>query len=173
VSTPAPAGDIRACIEPLFPEDTFAHGDPDLGFLCTETQPAKGAANLHTQVVLGGGRGGATDAMKEWATLGWYSMAVFAIARTHCCPDAPPLSTPTSLGHCKLDETLTQLGKAALTPGSDDPAEEAMLDFTRAVNCLVRGGAIELFGQEGYPKGGEVTSFKKTYLRARRLAMQK
>jgi hypothetical protein len=160
-------------MEPLFPDGTFDKGQVDLDFICSETQPPKGAANLHTQVVLGGGKGGATDAMKEWATLGWYGMAVFAIARANCCPDAAPLSTPTSLGHCKLDETLMHLGKVTLTPGDDDPAEQAMLDFTRAVNCLVRGGATELFGQEGYPKGGEVTSFKKTYLRARRLAMKK
>jgi hypothetical protein len=164
----APADDTQACIQPFFPEKTFVTRVPDLGFLCTETQPAKGAGSLHTQVVLGGGRGGASEAMKEWATMGWYGMAVFAIARARCCTDPQPLKTPTTLEHCKLDERLMQLAKAVLE-SSNEVADAALRDYTAAVNCMVRGGAADVFGQEGYPKGGEVTSFKVTYGRVRQL----
>jgi serine/threonine-protein kinase len=122
---------------------------------------------VHTLVVLGGGRG-VTDAMREWSTLGWYNMAAFAVLRARCCSSPPPFKTPTTLTRCKFDERLESVGKAAIG-GTNAEAEAAVKEYTDAVHCLARGGTAHLFGQVGYPQGGEATSFKKTFARARAL----
>jgi hypothetical protein len=151
----------------LFPEGSFSSGRVRFDFMCDETNPYRGASQLHTQVVLGGGRG-VTDAMREWSTLGWYNMAAFAVVRTRCCSSPPPLRTKTTLTRCKFDERLEAVSKAAMA-GSEADAKLAVTEYTEAVHCLARGGTAHLFGQVGYPQGGEITSFNKTMARARAL----
>jgi len=172
VPSAAAATDVQACVAPLFPANTFVSGQSDLSFVCSETEPANGAKSLRNQVVVGAGKDATSEAMKEWSTLGWYGMAVFAIARARCCKDAPPLSTPTVLKDCALDESLTRLG-AATFETSNDASEKALYAYRGAVKCIVKNGAAQAFGQQGEPRGGELTTFKKTYERARRLIAQK
>ena len=95
-------------------------------------------------------------------------MAVYALAREHCCPDAKQLSATTTMVACHLNESLDKLGAAAYDK-QDDPGEAALGDYNKSIYCLARGGAAHMFGQGGYPKGGELTTFKKYYKRARKL----
>jgi len=167
---PDPPKDLRACVETFFPEDTFVGRNPKLGFLCEQSNPLKGAVEVRTQVVLcGGGMKGVTDGMHEWSTIGWYGMAAFVVIRSHCCESPTPIQAPKTVAKCDFDEVLAKLGEAV--HGSDDEAaEQAVKDYTKAINCLARGGAARLFDQSGFPKGGELTTFKKVFARAREQA---
>ena len=168
-AAPEPRPEGLACIAPLFAEDTFADRNPDMSFVCRETNPIKGAEKLRVRVVLsGGGAKGVTDGMREWSNIGWYGMAAFGVARTRCCAAPPPLKTPAGLKACKLDESIKALGIAA--NASDVAAAKRALDaYKRAVFCLARAGSAHQFKQSGLPSGGGLITFKKTLARAQRI----
>ncbi|RLB65630.1 MAG: hypothetical protein DRI90_01480 [Deltaproteobacteria bacterium] len=169
-SAAAPPGDVRACTETFFPEDTFVGRQPKLGFLCKVTNPHKGSLEIRTAVVLsGGGMKGVTDGMHEWSTIGWYGMAAYVVIRDRCCESAAPLKAPKTVAKCDFEQVLVKLGPA-VNGNDDDAAEQALKDYTKAINCLARGGAARLFDQSGFPKGGERTTFMKLFKRARKHA---
>lgn len=165
--------DLRACVDPLFPEQTFSPLARDFEFLCTEKSPYRGASRLHALVVLGrSGETGVTDAMREWSNLGWYGMAAFAVVRARCCQAPTPFVTTTTLTQCELDRSLDELGKTVFA-GDNAEVEAALRAYTQAIHCIARGGAAHLFGHVGYPQGGELSTFKKTLLRARKLVVRR
>ncbi len=169
-SAAASPGDVRACMETFFPEDTFVGRQPKLGFLCKVTNPHKGSLEIRTVVVLsGGGMKGVTDGMHEWSTIGWYGMAAYVVIRDRCCESAAPLKAPKTVAKCDFEQVLAKLGPA-VNGNDDDAAEQALKDYTKAINCLARGGAARLFDQSGFPKGGERTTFMKLFKRARKRA---
>ena len=56
--------------------------------------------------------GGATDAMKIFARIGWYDMAAFAVVRAGCCPDAKSLELPEASKACgDMAEALRGVGQ--------------------------------------------------------------
>ncbi|MBW2524914.1 MAG: hypothetical protein JRI23_12090 [Deltaproteobacteria bacterium] len=168
-SAPAAAGGHAECVQKLFPAGSFEGFEPDFGFLCTETNPRKGATALKTQIVLGGGSGHATEAMQQWALLGWYEMGAYAAVRARCCSDdAPPLTTPASLAHCQLDDSLENL-RAAVVGSSDEAVDEAIKEYTKSLHCLHQVGAASVFGLKGPPRGGERSAFADLVTRIRKV----
>jgi len=164
-ATAASAEGMDACMTPMFPPGTFAsQAKPDFAFVCGETDPRRGAGLLKKHVVLGAPSKFVSDAMREWALLGWYELATFAVMRAECCPSPAPLELPPSPESCgRLDKALDVLGAAgAKATGPEDPAlEAAMKGYTDAVSCLARASGTSVFGYTGAPKGGEETAFRK------------
>lgn len=161
---------VAACVMKLFPPDTFEGRTADLPTMCSTTNPIRGSKELHGEVVrAGGGDKGITTGMGEMSTMGWYRLAAFAVMRGHCCTDAPPFNTPTTL-ECNLDHTLERLSRE-VNSGGDLAAEAALQQVTSSFYCLARGGGSELFGQPGMPSGGELTTFLKVFARVRQKAM--
>ncbi len=165
----ATAGDPVACVAPLFPEHTFNDtSSTDLGFLCEMTDPRQAAPRLGRELVHSRGDS-ITDGMKEWPSLGWYQMAVVAIARARCCPDAAPLVLPSNGGTCPpLEKALDDLGRAAAR--GDDAAKE-LGQVDDVILCLVRNGGT---AQYPYPVLARLDAprsvFERTLGRAKRAA---
>jgi serine/threonine-protein kinase len=157
----ADAPGVEQCATPQFAEGTFSGIDPDLSFLCSETDPRRGASRLKSEVVRASTGRKVTEGMKEWSVLGWYEMAAFAIIRRRCCAAPQPLSLPAPTGGCKpLDRALDDLGDAATTAGAD--LEAALGAYTKAIHCAVSSGHASTYGQQGRPRGGEETALRKT-----------
>ncbi len=77
------------------------------------TDPRAGADKLRVAVVGSAPKaGGATEAMKIFARIGWYDMAAFAVVRAGCCPDAKPLELPEASKGCgDMAEALRGVGQ--------------------------------------------------------------
>jgi len=160
----APA-DVGQCVRSLFPEHTFAGSGPDFDWVCQQTNARKGGTRLRVAVVRSGARG-VTQAMREWAELGWYEMSAFVLASARCCADPPKLVTTPSPSACELNTSLERFRKAAL--GNDDAAVDAALgDFRAAVICIVRKGAAGPYGQRRLPGKAARAVFQRTLDRAR------
>ncbi|MBI4955418.1 MAG: hypothetical protein HY908_25575 [Myxococcales bacterium] len=164
---PPPPGDLAACVLPLFPPDTFA-ADAKLDFVCSERDGVRGAQALRTAVVTAGRGRGPTDAMREWAQLGWYKLAVFTALRVRCCPGAPEITVPAAAAKCRLAEAASALGRAAVE-GDDAAVGSAVKDFQRAADCLSVLGGAALAGEMASPGPGEYPVFKATVKRCRAL----
>lgn len=168
--TPASGGDLKACVLPLFPQDTFAYTKPTFGFLCTQSNPSKGGTRLRIEVIRsGGGRKGVTTGMREWAQLGWYEMAAFAVIQRRCCADSPPLQLPQPIKSCPLQGSLAKLAEVA-TAGDDEAVDAALGAYTKAVLCVVRAGGAHAYGQRGWPGRNAQRVFRRTIERARQAA---
>jgi hypothetical protein len=160
--------DVNACMRELFPSETFQSRPPKFDFVCTETSPWKGSANVRGEIVRGGsGQQRVTDAMREWAVMGWFDMAAFATVRARCCPSAPPLVTPVVSTCTPLHEVLANLGARATSGAApDDPkVVEAIDGYTAAVRCVLHAGASNRFGDYQPLQGGEEAAYKKTLAR--------
>jgi hypothetical protein len=151
------SSDAAACVVPLFPADSF---DPatDFSFVCTETDPIKGAAAVRAQLVRA--RHNASEGMKEWALLGWYEMAAFSVVRARCCPSPPKLQLPEVISCAALPDLLD--GIASTAKATTDPADKGLRHavdaLTTAIHCVVRSGAAVRYGRVGNPQGGEDTT---------------
>ncbi len=165
-----PTIDVQACTRALFPADAFPKDGAGVAFVCEEATLVKGAARMKEAVVNAGG-GRTTDAMKEWAVLGFYELPVYAVARDACCPGAPALEIADSPEGCPSMKDALGAVVAASKPGSpEDQAETALKDYTKAVKCLVKNKADKAFGKYDPPSGGQQGTAKKTVDRARALA---
>jgi hypothetical protein len=161
----APAsGDVSACMRPLFAPDTFgSESSLDFAPLCQETDPRRGSLMIKSRVVLGSG-GRLTDGKREWALVGWYEMAVFAVIRGRCCPSAAPLKLPEPAASCSAtDQRLNDLAAAviATSDAKDKKLKEAVDQYTKAIYCLVRNGQAAAYARTDPPQGGEDTAFLK------------
>ncbi|MCC6523620.1 MAG: hypothetical protein IT373_13275 [Polyangiaceae bacterium] len=164
---PPPPGDLADCVRPLFPPDTFG-ADAKLDFVCAERDVVRGAQALRTAVVTAGRGRGPTDAMREWAQLGWYKLAVFTALRVRCCPGAPEVAVPAAAAKCQLAEAASALGRAAVL-GDDAAVGSAVKDFQRAADCLSVLGGAALAGEMASPGPGEYPVFTATVKRCRAL----
>src|SRR5262249_21090343 len=119
---PAPAaGGVAACVLPLFPPESF-DAATDFSFICSETDPIKGGASIRMQLVRA--HHNVSEAMKEWALLGWYEMASFAVLQAHCCPSVAPLKLPEVHGCPSMPDALAAIASAA--GATSDPADKAL-----------------------------------------------
>lgn len=142
--------------------------------MCTITDPRKGGGAVRTEVVRAGARKRVSDGMREWAVLGWYEMAAFAIMRSSCCPSAAPLDIPIAIPTCDIETPLLELATLASSAAAEDAKVTAALDaYTNAVRCVARAGGSDGFGQKGGPQGGESGTFEKTLKRVRAAAKKK
>jgi hypothetical protein len=112
--------------------------------------------------------------MREWAILGWYEMAAFAVLRGRCCAESSAIRLPATAGTCEpLDAPLNALA-AAVKPDAtvEGPrqdrvhrVERALERYTAAVNCAMKTGTASeyLFGPL---KGGEEGPLRRMLERA-------
>ncbi|MBL9027740.1 MAG: serine/threonine protein kinase [Myxococcales bacterium] len=176
-SAPAPATeptaeDVAVCVGGLFPADAF-EDDAPLEKLCSEIDPRKGASLLRSEIARRGFvRRDTTAAMQQWALLGWYELATFAVAQHACCPgERPAFELPPAVGTCPdLGPILDAVG--ALARGEGD-AEVGIESFRTAVQCVERGHRLNAdvpspYKYKGRPGGGAATAFKKILERARK-----
>jgi hypothetical protein len=160
--------DMLECIAPIFPPATFVSGRSSFDWACKQPNPARGAATLHTSVVTSRGSAGVSEAMREWSTLGWYSIAVFVIVRERCCDRPVDLMSSPTEQNCKFNDAVTQLARTGL--GGDDVAvEEALRNYHRSVGCLTREGAAHQYAQGSYPRPSELSTFERTLERLKAL----
>ena len=157
-ATVTTAGDkLSSCAMAYLPKGTFAKA-PDFSGMCDETDPRSGADKLRVAVVGSAPKdGGATDAMKIFARIGWYDMAAFAVVRSGCCPDAKPLTLPAPSKTCgAMDEALREIGQEVVAMHG---AEEALKKYTAAIHCEVNLGRGPIYRKRERPVGGEDSAF--------------
>jgi serine/threonine-protein kinase len=151
--------DKRAsCVAGYLPKGAFGKS-PDLSWVCTETNPSKGAEKLRVAVVGSAPKGAVTQAMKVFARLGWYDMAAYAVVRAGCCEEARPLSLPEPGPGCEsMTEALRDIAKD-VTAGKSYEAPFAKL--TGAIHCELNLGRGQAIGRSQRPQPGEDTAFKE------------
>jgi len=147
---PAAPEDVGACVVGLFAPETFRKR-PNFDFLCTQRNPRKGGTAVRARVV-GGAGGKVTGGMREWAGLGWYEAAAYAVLQARCCGSAPPLEWSFDLV-CPVDGSVDSLQKAVR--GRDERAAAAAVrDYSKQVRCISKFGQASNFGQSGSPGPG-------------------
>jgi serine/threonine protein kinase len=153
----APADKLSSCVMGYLPKNTFGSA-PDFSGVCDQTDPRAGADKLRVAIVASAPKtGGATDAQKAFAKMGWYDMAAFAVVRAGCCPDAKPLELPEPSKTCdKMAETLQEVGKEVV---ANHAAEEPLKKYTSAIQCEIKFGRGASFRRAERPAGGEDTAF--------------
>jgi hypothetical protein len=155
--TVAPTDKLSSCVMGYFPKNTFATA-PDFSGVCDQTDPRTGADKLRVAIVASAPKtGGATDAQKIFARMGWYELAAFAVVRAGCCPDPKPLELPEpSKGCSNMAEALQFVGQEVV---ANHPAEESLKKFTETIQCEVKFGRGATFRKAERPAGGEDTAF--------------
>jgi len=148
---------LSSCVMGYMPKDTFGTA-PDFSGVCDITDPRAGADKLRVAVVGSAPKaGGATDAMKIFARIGWYDMAAFAVVRAGCCPDAKPLELPEPSKACgDMAEALRGVGQEVV---ANHPAEESLKKYTAAIHCELNASRGALFRKKDRPAGGEDSAF--------------
>jgi hypothetical protein len=164
-AAPSDPAAVTACAAALFAARTFDRAKPDLSFVCTEAAPLRAVTRVQGQVALGQwGKRGMTEGMREWASLGWYQLAAFAVLRGRCCPSPPPYAWTFDLD-CALDAALYELEIAARR--KDKSALHAAAgQFDLQASCLTKRGKAPLFGQNRPPSSG-AKPFERVLGRAR------
>lgn len=160
----APSAGLDACVRAILPADTFDEGvTPDFGFVCTEADPRRGAAQLKGAVVRGSSKT-FTEGKLQWGVLGFYEMPAFAVVHTRCCTEPKELKLPPMAGTCALAERLAELVSATLAAtAADDPKVRAAAEqFGKSVSCVQRSEAFaDLFPWKEKLAGGEQPAFLK------------
>jgi hypothetical protein len=148
---------LSSCVMGYMPKDTFGTA-PDFSGVCDTTDPRVGADKLRVAVVGSAPKaGGATEAMKIFARIGWYDMAAFAVVRAGCCPDAKPLELPEPSKACAdMAEALRSVGQEVV---ANHPAEESLKKYTAAIHCELNADRGGIFRKRDRPAGGEDSAF--------------
>lgn len=155
--TIAPTDKLSSCVMGYMPKNTFGSA-PDFSGICDQVDPRAGADKLRVAIVASAPKtGGATDAMKIFARIGWYDMAAFAVVRAGCCPDAKPLTLPEPSKTCgDMAEALRGVGQDVV---ANHPAEESLKKYTAAIHCELNVGRGQVFRKGERPAGGEDSAF--------------
>lgn len=168
-AAPFSVPDPEQCIEALLAPGAVAEGaKPNFTFLCEASDPRKVASQIRS-VVIRAARGGVTDAMREWAVMGWYEYAAFASMKGRCCPSAPKIVLPSTSGLCApMDDALNKISDVSKPGASEADQEAALKGYRESLLCIARGGQHGVFGPYDPPSGGQDTAFMKTFARTRR-----
>jgi hypothetical protein len=149
----------------MFAGDAFGVERVAIDFPCSERDAKKGVDRLTAALARGSG-GTATRGAKEWSALGWYQVAAYAVARAHCCDNAPPVVTPPLLATCKLDAALGALTKSAIG-GSDAQLSAALDAYRGAIHCAQMAGRGGYFRQKERPTTAQAAIFLRMLSRLR------
>ncbi|MFZ5892234.1 MAG: hypothetical protein ACOY0T_14345 [Myxococcota bacterium] len=150
-------GKAGSCVASYLPKGAFGK-EPDLGFLCSETDPNKGAQSLRVAIVGSAPKGALTDAMKLWSRLGWYDMAAFAVVRAGCCEEPKALTLSTPAPSCdSMSDALAEVAKDVI---AGKGYEESLKKYTGAIHCELNAGHTQVPGRTQRPQPGEDTAFK-------------
>jgi hypothetical protein len=155
--TVAATDKVSSCVMGYLPKDSFGTA-PDFSGVCDITDPRAGADKLRVAVVGSAPKsGGATEAMKIFARIGWYDMAAFAVVRAGCCPDAKPLELPEPGKACTdMAEALRGVGQEVV---ANHPVDESLKKYTAAIHCELNAGRGATFRKKERPAGGEDSAF--------------
>lgn len=126
--------DVSACVVQFFPEGSFAV-PVSMDFVCTEKNYQRIAQTLHPMIVQGG-RGTVTQAMRTWAVLGWYELAVAAVLQHNCC--SAPLETSEAKPAAPCEDLDTVLRKVAKGSCSEQQIEQRTQAVAEAVGCYFK-----------------------------------
>lgn len=165
-SAAAPVEPPTTCMNALFAEKTFAD-EPPLAFVCEETNPVKGAAKVKESVVNAGTGKSPSPGMKEWAVLGFYELAAYAVLRSRCCPGGDTFTAPDATGCPSMNEALGKIASVSKKDSSDEDVKVAQKAFVDSVKCITQSKASKTFGGYDDLSGGQGSVFSKTLDRAR------
>jgi hypothetical protein len=159
----APRQSLIECVTAVFPPGSLGDkADPKFEFICTENNPLRGGTKMRSRLVLMAGRGLVTDAMRLWASLGWYEMANYTLIRTRCCEKIEPVQFHFDLA-CPIDVAIGEWEKKVKTEDFDT-IDGAVEDYHKAVRCLSQFGQSTNFGRSG-PPGAGVAGLKRVIKR--------
>lgn len=150
-------GKTGSCVASYLPKGAFAK-DPELGSLCSVTDPNKGAQDLRVALVGSAPKGAVTDAMKLWSRLGWYDMAAYAVVRAGCCEEPKDLTLAEPGKGCdSMAEALRDVAKDVV---GGKPYEDSLKKYAGAIQCELNAGHTQVPGRNQRPQAGEDTAFK-------------
>lgn len=166
---PLAVADPEACMESLLAPGAVGEGaKPDFTFMCEETDPRKVASKIRSTVIKSA-RGAVSDAMREWAVMGWYEYAAFASMRGRCCSGAAKIVLPPTGGLCApMDDALNEIAEQSRPGATEADQDAALKKYRESLLCIARSGAHGVYGPYDPPSGGQDTAFMKTFARARK-----
>lgn len=167
-ATPGSAPDRDTCVMRFFPDDTFEGSPPDLSFVCKELEAIEAVSGLKVRLVEAGRGRPATGGMTEWAVMGMYDLAAFAVIRGRCCPGAKT-AVPDSPATCEpLVDALDGLARASARGAPPSDLDPAVDRFDGAVRCIMRFRQTAKFGGYQPLLGGEASTFRQIAARLSR-----
>jgi len=158
--------DTTACIAGLFPPDSF-RSESKLSAVCAEGDPRKAASVLRSEIAKRGLQtGSTTEAMRIWANLSWYELAIASVARGACCDPASlaPIDLPPSVGTCP--PLATALDAITQKVHDMEARDAAIAAFRESALCTAHGRQLNPdipspYAYDGPPGGGAESSFRK------------
>lgn len=160
--------DRDTCLLRFFPDDTFEGSPPDLAFVCEEPDVIRAVSDLKVKLVEAGRGRPATGGMTEWAVMGMYDLASFAVIRGRCCPGARTtvLESPAT---CEpLVDALDGLSRASARGAPAADLEPAVDRFDGAARCIMRFRQTAKYGGYKPLLGGEASTFRQIAARLSR-----
>lgn len=149
--------DTGRCVADFLPKGTFGAQVPAFNWVCSQSDPREGGAQLRAGVVAGRPPDGISDSMKAFSQLGWYEMAAYAVVYRACCPDAAPLKLPSPSAGCdKIDELLERVVGQVL---AENPLDEPLQKLAAAIDCEAKANRGPLYRQKGRSEASEQQSF--------------
>lgn len=150
----------------LFEANAF-EPDADFTSVCAEKEPRKGATRIRAELARHGLlRRITTDSMRMWATLSWYELAAFAVARGTCCPTTrTPMAIDLAIASCP--SILPILLEFETVPRPSEAVDQSIVKLKEAVACYEKGrslnaGVLAPYTYDGgTPKTSADISFKK------------
>ncbi|MGC4093933.1 MAG: hypothetical protein QM756_39710 [Polyangiaceae bacterium] len=150
-------GKSGSCVASYLPKGAFGK-EPELGFLCAETDPNKGAQALRVAIVGSAPKGSLTDAMKLWARLGWYDMTAFAVVRSACCEEPKDFALAAPAQGCDaMAEAIRDVARDVL---AGKGYEDSLKKYSGAIHCELNAGHTQVAGRTQRPQSGEDAAFK-------------
>ncbi|MCC6217032.1 MAG: hypothetical protein IT376_19395 [Polyangiaceae bacterium] len=141
------------CVAGWVPPGSLASPAPELGWVCTETDPK--AASKKLGAALGGGSG---ETKELAAKLGWYELAALAVVRAGCCVEERALVLPEPAAGCQAaGPALTQVGTDVQ---EGKPIEDSLGKLTEAFTCAAKAGQAGAFGRAAPPTEAETKAFR-------------
>ena len=149
---------LASCVTNHLPKDSFRK-QPDVSWLCGETDPRAGGEKLRVAVVQGAAGGAPTDAMKVMSRIGWYEMPLFAVARESCCSEPKALELPEPSPGC--DPMVKTLGAVSKSVAARQNIDESLASFEKAARCEVDAKKASLYRRTAAPTAAEQAAFKE------------
>lgn len=149
---------LASCVTNHLPKDSFRK-QPDFNWICSETDPRSGGEKLRVAIVQGAAGGAPTDAMKIVSRMGWYEMALFAVARESCCTEPKALELPDPSSGC--DPMVKTLGAVSKSVAARQNVDEALAAFEKAARCETDAKKASLYRRAAAPTSAEQSAFKE------------
>lgn len=151
-----PNSKLTACVNSYLPENSLEKA-PDMGWVCSVESPRQGADKLRATLVANAPGHQVSTAMKLFSKMGWYDMLAFSVARSGCCPEAPPLKLSDPSETCERLDTIAATIGRQVVDGQD--FKENLEKFEAASQCETKAGTAAKFKRADPAVGGEKEAF--------------